>query len=63
MVFLGFSKQILAMSLKKTTLSCAGKHDVVGAQIGAIVSVAAGAKYFGGRFDRTPLSKTENTNM
>jgi hypothetical protein len=50
----------LAIGLKGTTLTCSGKSDGGGAQIQAIVSVAAFAKYFGARFVHTPLRSIEH---
>jgi hypothetical protein len=57
---LKFSRRILAIGLKNTTLTCAGKTDGGGAQIQAIVSVAALAKFFGAQFVHTPLSKIDH---
>lgn len=53
-------RPILALGLKNTTLTCSGKNDGGGAQVQAIVSVAAFAKYFGARFVHTPLSSIEH---
>jgi len=53
-------RPILAIGLRGTTLTCAGKNDGGGAQVQAIVSVAAFAKYFGARFVHTPLSSIEH---
>lgn len=53
-------RPILAVGLRNTTLTCSGKNDGGGAQVQAIVSVAAFAKYFGARFVHTPLSSIEH---
>jgi hypothetical protein len=53
-------RPILAVGLRNTTFTCAGKDDGGGAQVQAIVSVAAFAKYFGARFVHTPLSSIEH---
>jgi hypothetical protein len=53
-------RPILAIGLRNTTLTCSGKSDGGGAQIQAIVSVAAFAKFFGARFVHTPLSSIEH---
>ena len=53
-------RPILTIGLRGTTLTCAGKTDGGGAQVQAIVSVAAFAKYFGARFVHTPLSSIEH---
>ena len=53
-------RPILAVGLRGTTVTCAGKNDGGGAQVQAIVSVAAFAKYFGARFVHTPLSSIEH---
>jgi hypothetical protein len=52
------------MDRKDTTLTrtCTGKNDN-GSWIRAIVSIVAATKYFAARFDNTPLSKLERTNM
>jgi hypothetical protein len=57
---LGLFRPILAVGLRNTTLTCSGKSDGGGAQVQAIVSVAAFAKYFGARFVHTPLSSIEH---
>lgn len=57
---LKISRRFLAIGLKGTTLTCSGKIDGGGAQIQAIVSVAAFAKYFGARFVHTPLRSIEH---
>jgi hypothetical protein len=53
-------RPILAFGLRNTTLTCTGKNDGGGAQIQAIVSVAAFAMYFGARFVHTPLISVEH---
>jgi hypothetical protein len=53
-------RPILAVGLRNTTLTCAGKNDGGGAQVQAIVSVAAFAKFFGARFVHTRLSSIEH---
>lgn len=53
-------RPIFAVGLRSTTLTCSGKNDGGGAQVQAIVSVAAFAKYFGARFLHSPLSSIEH---
>ena len=53
-------RPILAVGLRNTTLTCSGQNDGGGAQVQAIVSVAAFAKFFGARFLHTPLSSIEH---
>lgn len=44
----------------QVTLTCAGKTDGGGAQVHAVVSVAALCKYFGFQFQHTPLARVEH---
>ena len=59
-ILLRMFRPVLAVALRNTTFTCEGKNDGGGAQIQAIASVAAVAKFFGARFVHTRLSSIEH---
>ena len=64
---LKIGRPLLVVALRGATFTCFGKDDGGGAQVHAIASVAAFAKYVGARFVHTPLETVahcpSNTSM